>query len=69
MAPVRIIGWGVEKRGDKHKKYWICANSWGSGWGEDGYFRIIRGQNECDIETFVVGVWAKRNSLRRTNAG
>ncbi|XP_022252062.1 uncharacterized peptidase C1-like protein F26E4.3 isoform X1 [Limulus polyphemus] len=63
---VRIIGWGVEKSGGRQKKYWVCANSWGTGWGEDGYFRINRGQNECDIETFIVGVWAKRNHLRRT---
>ena len=37
----------------------LCANSWGKGWGESGLFRVIRGQNECDIESFVIGVWAK----------
>uniref|UniRef100_A0A8D2IQD9 Tubulointerstitial nephritis antigen n=1 Tax=Varanus komodoensis TaxID=61221 RepID=A0A8D2IQD9_VARKO len=33
---------------------WIAANSWGNSWGENGYFRILRGQNECDIEQLVV---------------
>lgn len=33
------------------------ANSWGEDWGEDGYFRIVRGANECDIEKFVLGAW------------
>lgn len=35
------------------------ANSWGTDWGESGYFRIVRGKNECDIEKFVLGAWAK----------
>ncbi|KPJ00735.1 Tubulointerstitial nephritis antigen [Papilio xuthus] len=47
---VRIIGWG-EDRGDR---YWVVANSWGRQWGENGYFRIARGSNEADIESFVV---------------
>lgn len=33
--------------------YWIAANSWGKGWGEKGTFRIIRGINALDIETWA----------------
>lgn len=40
-------------------KLQICANSWGSDWGENGFFRIVRGNNECEIESFVLGVWGK----------
>ena len=36
-----------------------AANSWGPAWGERGHFRIVRGANECDIESFVLGVWGR----------
>ncbi|XP_067389856.1 tubulointerstitial nephritis antigen-like [Emydura macquarii macquarii] len=55
---VKITGWG-EERTPHGQKYWVAANSWGKQWGEDGYFRIARGANECEIETFVVGVWGR----------
>jgi C1A family cysteine protease len=29
---------------------WIARNSWGTGWGDSGYFRIAYG--ECGIESF-----------------
>lgn len=44
---VKMIGWGVT---DDGVKYWILANSWNERWGENGYFRILRGVNECGIE-------------------
>ncbi|XP_033118686.1 uncharacterized peptidase C1-like protein F26E4.3 isoform X2 [Anneissia japonica] len=53
---VRIIGWGI---GENGVPYWLCANSWGTNWGENGYFRIVRGSNMCEIESFVVGAWGK----------
>ena len=46
---VKIIGWGVEN----DVKYWICANSWNEEWGDKGFFKIIRGNNECGIESSV----------------
>jgi C1A family cysteine protease len=35
---VSIIGY------DHANKYWICKNSWGTDWGENGFFRIQVGQ-------------------------
>jgi len=43
---VKILGWGIEN-GDK---YWYVANSWNPDWGDHGFFKIMRGTNECGIE-------------------
>ena len=43
---VKVIGWGVEGG----VKYWTVTNSWNEDWGEQGFFRIKRGTNECGIE-------------------
>ncbi|KIH55953.1 papain family cysteine protease, partial [Ancylostoma duodenale] len=43
---VKIIGWGKEN----DVPYWLVANSWNTDWGENGYFRILRGENHCNIE-------------------
>jgi len=48
---VKFVGWGVENG----QKYWKVANSWNPYWGEKGYFRIRRGNNEGGIEDSVVG--------------
>ncbi|XP_049868834.1 cathepsin B-like [Pectinophora gossypiella] len=47
---IKITGWGV----DNGTKYWSVANSWNSDWGENGFFKIVRGENHCDIEGNVV---------------
>jgi cathepsin B len=43
---IKILGWGVEDG----TAYWLVANSWNEDWGNKGYFRILRGSNECGIE-------------------
>ena len=44
---VVLVGYGTENGTD----YWTIQNSWGPYWGESGMFRIIRGTNDCGIES------------------
>ena len=61
---IRIVGWGTDDGLD----YWKVANSWNPYWGEEGYFRIVRGTDECGIESQVTASasgakWAKKSAL------
>lgn len=56
---IRIIGWGVENG----KPYWLVANSWNKDWGDHGLFKIKRGNDECGIESGVVGGLPKSNEI------
>lgn len=44
---VVITGWGADQNG---LNYWIGRNSFGSTWGEAGWFKLQRGVNALDIE-------------------
>uniref|UniRef100_A0A224XFA6 Putative cathepsin l n=1 Tax=Panstrongylus lignarius TaxID=156445 RepID=A0A224XFA6_9HEMI len=43
---IRMLGWGTENG----TPYWLVANSWNTDWGDNGYFKILRGSDECGIE-------------------
>jgi len=43
---IEIVGYGSENG----VPYWLCRNSWGTYWGENGWFRVIRGTNNLGIE-------------------
>jgi len=44
---VAIVGWGIET--NNNTAYWIVRNSWGTPWGEQGFFRIVLGQSDYNL--------------------
>jgi len=55
---VKIIGWGVYQGED----YWLVQNSWTPYWGLDGYFMILKGVDECGIESAITAGLPKLSS-------
>ena len=60
---ITITGWGKEADGTP---YWTIQNSWSDGWGEKGFFKLLRGKNNLAIES---SAYSLQMEGQLTNAG
>ncbi len=48
---VLAVGYGYDDVSQEN--YWLVKNSWGENFGEDGYFKLVKGVGACGINTEV----------------
>ena len=51
---IEIVGWGEYEMDGKMIPFWWVKNSWGVSYGFNGYFRFLRGNNQCEIENNII---------------
>jgi len=49
---ISVVGYGLDE--ETNTEYWIGRNSWGSYWGEKGFFRMKMYEDNLGIETDCV---------------
>eukprot|EP00928_Gymnodinium_smaydae_P089977 TRINITY_DN73844_c0_g1_i1.p1 TRINITY_DN73844_c0_g1~~TRINITY_DN73844_c0_g1_i1.p1 ORF type:complete len:316 (-),score=41.83 TRINITY_DN73844_c0_g1_i1:136-1083(-) len=59
-----ILGWGETREG---LKYWIGKNSYGTLWGQEGFFKLRRGHDDLKLETTPCA-WAVPSTGRTSDA-
>ena len=60
---VQLVGYGED---ETDGAYWIIRNSWGTGWGEDGYIRLAREKTvKCGLnKTPLSGTGCKNDGIK-----
>jgi hypothetical protein len=50
---VKLLGWGIDFDYTPPMDYWLAQRSWGA---DNGLFRIRRGTNTAEVESFILGL-------------